>query len=99
MTPADEPQVEVTALAVNLAIPEELRWREDRRGETFELSTINVRLLADGHLAARAYGRPVADGRPGYVAFRVPDDPRLAALVAAAADRAGVLWAAHQGLE
>ncbi|MCA0294364.1 MAG: hypothetical protein LCH96_03440 [Actinobacteria bacterium] len=98
MSTADETPVEVTALALNLAVPPELRWREDRRGETFELSTINVRLLPDGHLAARAYGRPVAGGRPGYVAFRVPDEPRLRALVAAAADRAGALWAAHQGL-
>jgi hypothetical protein len=30
----------------------------------FTLTTLNVRLLADGRLAARAYGRP-ADGRRG----------------------------------
>jgi hypothetical protein len=28
----------------------------------------------------------------------VPDDPDLAALVAAAADLAGQMWAAHRGL-
>jgi hypothetical protein len=91
--------VDVTALAVNLAIPEHLRWTDERRGEVFELSTINVRLLPDGHLAARAYGRPLGGGRGAYVSFRVPDRPELRALVAAAADRAGELWAAHRGLD
>ena len=46
-------------------------------------------MLPDGHLAVKAYGRPVAGGRGAYVSFPVPDDPELAALVAAAADRAG----------
>jgi hypothetical protein len=54
---SDKP-AEVTALANNVTIPEALRWTGTRRGETFTLTTVNVRLLADGHLAARAYGRP-----------------------------------------
>jgi len=89
--------VEVTALAINVTIPEPLRWTDTRRGETFTLSTLNVRLLADGHLAAKAYGRPVGGGRGTYVSFPVPDDPALAALVNGAATRAGALWGAHRG--
>ncbi|WFE37820.1 hypothetical protein [Micromonospora sp. WMMD998] len=89
---------DVNALAINVAIPEALRWTDTRRGEEFTLTTLNVRLLPDGHLAAKAYGRPTAGGRGAYVSFRVPDRPELAALVATAADRAGALWAAHRGL-
>lgn len=91
-------QVDVSALAINVTIPEALRWTDTRRGETFVLSTLNVRLLPDGHLAAKAYGRPAAGGRHNYTSFAVPDRPELAALIAAAADRAGSLWAAHRGL-
>ena len=89
--------VEVTALAINVSVPEELRWTDSRRGEEFLLTTLNVRLLPDGHLAAKAYGRPTGGGRGAYVSFRVPDRPELTALVSAAASRAGALWAAHAG--
>jgi hypothetical protein len=89
---------DVSALAINVTIPEELRWTDTRRGEEFQLTTLNVRLLPDGHLAAKAYGRPTAGGRGAYVSFAVPDRPELAALVANAATRAGALWAAHRGL-
>lgn len=91
-------EVEVSALAVNITIPEELRWTDTRRGTTFRLTTLNVRLLPDGHLAAKAYGRPVEGGRGAYVSFPVPGRPELAALVAAAAARAGEMWAGHRGL-
>jgi len=90
--------VEVSALAINVTIPEELRWTDTRRGQEFELTTLNVRLLRDGHLAAKAYGKPVGGGRGAYVSFPVPDRPELAALVSAAAGRAAQLWAAHRGL-
>src|SRR5829696_9826213 len=90
--------VEVTALAINVAVPEALQWTDIRRGETFTLTTLNVRLRADGHLAAKAYGRPVSGGRGTYVSFAVPDTPELAALITAAASRAGALWAGHRGL-
>lgn len=90
--------VEITALAINVSIPESLRWRDTRRGEEFELQTLNVRLKPDGHLAAKAYGRPVGGGRGAYVSFPVPDLPELASLVASAALRAGSLWADHRGL-
>ena len=90
--------VEVTALAVNVTIPEPLRWTATRRGQTFALSTLNVRLLPDGHLAVKAYGRPVDGGRGAYVSFPVPDDPQLARLVEAAATSASQRWAAHRGL-
>jgi len=90
--------VQVSALAINVTVPESRRWTDTRRGEQFVLSTLNVRMLPDGHLAVKAYGRPVAGGRGAYVSFPVPDDPDLAALVAAAADLAGQMWAAHRGL-
>lgn len=90
--------LEVSALAINVTIPEELRWTDTRRGEAFTLTTLNVRLLPDGRLATKAYGRPVAGGRGAYVSFPVPDRPELADLIANAASRAGVLWAAHRGL-
>ena len=89
---------DVTALAINVTIPEALRWTDSRRGETFSLTTLNVRLLPDGHLAAKAYGRPAGGGRGTYVSFRVPNKPDLAALIAEAASHAGALWAAHRGL-
>ncbi|MBW8482326.1 hypothetical protein [Actinomadura parmotrematis] len=89
---------EVSALAINVVIPEALRWTDTRRGEEFTLMTLNVRLLPDGSLAAKAYGRPVGGGRGGYVSFPVPDEPEPASLIADAADRAGSLWTAHRGL-
>ena len=89
---------EVSALAINVTIPEALRWTDTRRGEEFTLTTLNVRLLPDGHLAAKAYGRPTAGGRGTYVSFRVPDRPELAQMIAEAASRAGQLWAGHRGL-
>lgn len=94
---AQEP-VDVSALAINVSLPDELQWRDTRRGEEFVLTSLNIRLLPDGHVAAKAYGRPVAGGRGGYTSFRVPDRPELAALVDAAATRASALWAAHRGL-
>lgn len=90
--------VEVSALAVNVTVPSELRWRDIRRGEEFELQSITVRLLPDGSLAAKAYGRPVAGGRGGYVSFSVPERPELRALIEGAATSAAERWAAHHGL-
>ncbi len=89
--------IEVSALAINVTVPESLHWTDTRRGEEFTLTTLNVRLLPSGHLAAKAYGRPTAGGRGNYVSFAVPDRPELAKLIAGAADRAGAMWAAHQG--
>jgi hypothetical protein len=91
-------RAEVTALTINVTIPEALRWTDTRRGETFTLTTLNVRLLADGHLAVKAYGRPAGGGRGAYVSFAVPENLVLTALIAGAATRAGSLWAAHRGL-
>jgi hypothetical protein len=90
--------VEVSALAINVQIPEALRWTDTRRGEEFTLSALNVRLLKDGRLAAKAYGRPTAGGRGTYVSFPVPDRPELATLVADAATQAAALWGSHRGL-
>ena len=91
-------EVDVSALAINVTIPQDRRWTDVRRGEEFTLMTLNVRLLPDGHLAVKAYGRPTGGGRGTYVSFPVPDDPALAGLVARAALRAGALWSAHRGL-
>jgi hypothetical protein len=91
--------VDVSALAINVTIPEALRWTDTRRGEEFLLTTLNVRLLRDGRLAAKAYGRPTAGGRGAYVSFPVPDRAELSALVSEAAGRAGELWSAHRGLD
>lgn len=90
-------EVEVSALAINVTVPEELRWQDSRRDETYVLTTLNVRLLPDGRLAAKAYGRPLTGGRGAYVSFRVPDRPELTELVEKAADAAGARWAAHRG--
>jgi hypothetical protein len=91
--------LDVGALAINVTVPEALRWTDTRRGQEFLLTTITVRLLRDGHLAAKAYGRPTAGGRGTYVSFPVPDREELADLVAQAASRAGELWAVHRGLD
>ena len=90
--------VEVSAMAINVAVPDDLQWTDVRRGEEFVLLTLNVRMLPDGRLAAKAYGRPTAGGRGGYTSFPVPDRPELHALVDAAATRAAALWSAHRGL-
>jgi hypothetical protein len=95
---ADVSAVEVSALAINVTIPEASRWTDSRRGETFTLTTLNVRLLPDGHLAVKAYGRPVGGGRAGYVPFPVPETPELTALLTQAAARAAAMWAANRGL-
>jgi hypothetical protein len=36
---------EVTAAAINVNVPESLRWTDIRREETFLLTSLNVRLL------------------------------------------------------
>lgn len=90
--------MDVNALALNVAIPPELRWEDERRGERFELQSITVRLLPDGTLAAKAYGRPVAGGRGTYVSFPVRRSAEIDALIADAALEASRRWAAHRGL-
>lgn len=90
--------VEISALALNVAVPEDLQWTDVRRGEEFRLTSITVRLLADGSLAAKAYGRPAAGGRGGYTSFPVPDDRHISALIDAAATQTAQLWARNRGL-
>jgi len=92
------PAVDVSALALNVPVPTELQWTGIRRGEEYVLQSITVRLLPDGSLAAKAYGRPVAGGRGGYVSFAVPARAELHALIEAAASSAAERWAAHRGL-
>lgn len=95
----DDDDIDVSALAINVTVPEPLRWTDTRRDQEFTLTSITVRMLPDGHLAAKAYGRPTAGGRGGYTSFRVPDSPELHALIDAGAQRAAHLWSAHQGLD
>lgn len=83
---------------MNVAIPEALRWTDERRGEVYELTTLNVRVLPDGSLAAKAYGRPLSGGRGGYTAFSVPDRDDLRELVDRAATEAARLWSNSTGL-
>jgi hypothetical protein len=94
----EDEELVVSAMAINVTIPESLRWTDSRHEQTFRLDTLNVRMLPNGQLAVKAYGRPVEGGRGAYTSFRVPDRPELVALVEAAAGRAGSLWAAHRGL-
>ena len=91
--------IAVSALAINVEVPEDLRWTDTRRGQEFTLTTLNVRLLPDGQLRAKAYGRPTAGGRGAYVSFPIPDRPELTHLIARAADRAAEMWAAHRGFD
>lgn len=87
-------EVEVSALAINVAIPEDLQWTDVRREVTFRLTSLNVRLLPDGRLAAKAYGRPVDGGRGAYTSFAVPDRPELAELIRESAKVAAERWRA-----
>lgn len=91
-------RADVAALALNVSIPDELQWNDERRGEEYRLTSLTVRLLPDGHLAAKAYGRPTRGGRSGYTSFAVPNTPAVTALIEAAATRAATLWAEHRGL-
>ena len=95
---SDQP-AEVTALAINVTIPEALRWTDTRRGVMFRLTTtLNLRLLADGRLAARASGRPADGGRGTYVSFAVPDDPCWPLSSPRPPPGLAPQWTAHRGL-
>jgi hypothetical protein len=66
--------IDVTALAINVTTPEELRWTNTWGGEEFLLTTLNVRLLPDG--APRGEGRRPTGGCGTYGSFRVPERAR-----------------------
>jgi hypothetical protein len=61
---------DVSALAINVTIPQGLRWTDARRGEEFTLTTLNVRLLRTG--ASRR--KPMA-GRPAAAAAHTSRSP------------------------
>ena len=87
---------DVSALAINVTIPQGLRWTDTRRGEEFTLTTLNVRLLPDGRLAAKAYG---GRRRPRHIRLV----PRARPARTGHPDRQGCqprrrAWAAHRGL-
>jgi hypothetical protein len=63
---SSEVSPDVSALAINVTIPEGLRWTDTRRSEESTLSTLNVRLLPDGRLAAKGL-RPTDRRRPRHV--------------------------------
>ncbi|GGF34679.1 hypothetical protein GCM10011519_05170 [Marmoricola endophyticus] len=83
-------------MALNVAVPPDLQWSDERREVTYVLTSITVRVLPDGTLAAKAYGGPEAGGRGGYTSFPVPDRPELADLVDRAAAEAARRWAARR---
>jgi hypothetical protein len=57
---------DVSALAINVTIPEGLRWTDSRRGEEFTLTTLNVRLIWAGQpRCGPVRARPRAAGRRG----------------------------------
>ena len=95
---SEDEEIVVSALAINVTIPEAMRWTDTRRGQTFRLDTLNVRMLPNGHLAAKAYGRPVEGGRGAYVSFTVPDRPELAPSSARPPTAPVTMWSAHHGL-
>lgn len=78
--------------------PAVLQWQDVRQGVEFRLTSITVRMLPDGHLAAKAYGRPTGGGRGGYTSFCVPNTPELTQLINSAATQAATRWTQHQGL-
>lgn len=85
------------AQAVNLPVPEDLRWQQDHDGETFTITSITVRLLDDGHLAAKAYGRR-SDGRTAaYVGLPFEPTPEIEALVDRGVREAAQRWLDHRG--
>ncbi len=90
-------QISVTALAINVAIPEDLQWTDAREGKCYTLNTLNIRILPTGHLAAKAYGRPEDGGRGTYVAFPVQKLAEIQALIHDAAAQASELWSNHKG--
>lgn len=71
MSVADGPEVELNGVAVNVTIPEDLRWTGERRGEAHILTSLTVRLLPDGHLAVEGVRPP-----GGRWAWRVRLVPR-----------------------
>jgi hypothetical protein len=85
------------AQAVNIRVPEELRWQQEHDGETFTVTSITVRLLDDGHLAAKAYGR-LPDGRTAaYVGLPLEPTPEIEALVDRGVREAAQRWLDHRG--
>jgi hypothetical protein len=54
----NDERAEVTAPAINVTIPEALRWTGTRRVQTFTLTTPNMRLLAAATLGVHITGVP-----------------------------------------
>jgi hypothetical protein len=64
-----------STVAIKVTLAESLRCTDTRGRQACTLTTLNVRLLADGHLAAKAYGRPTGGGRGTYVSSPSPTNP------------------------
>jgi hypothetical protein len=92
-------QLLVNALAINVAIPEDLQWTDVREGKRYTLNTLNIRILPSGHLAARAYGRPEDGGHGTYVAFPVRESEKIQALIDDATVQASERWLNHKGFQ
>jgi hypothetical protein len=85
------------AQAVNIPVPEHLRWQQVHEGETFTITSITVRLLDDGHLSAKAYGRRENGRTAAYVGLPFVPTPGLEALVDEGVRSAAQRWLDHRG--
>ena len=85
------------AQAVNIPVPEHLRWEQVHQGETFTITSITVRLLDDGHLSAKAYGRRAGGGVAAYVGLPLTLTSELEALIDAGVRSAAQRWLDHKG--
>ena len=62
--------VRVSALAINVTIPEALRWTDSRRGQVFRLDTLNIRLLPDRPEVVELVGRAADHAAARWAAHR-----------------------------
>ena len=85
------------AQAINLPVPDALQWTQEHKGETYTVTSITVRLLEDGHLAAKAYGRVVGGRTAAYVGLPVELTPQLRALIDSGIADAARRWLDNRG--
>ncbi|HET7902391.1 MAG TPA: hypothetical protein VFL59_14510 [Candidatus Nanopelagicales bacterium] len=85
------------AQAINIPVPEDLRWTQVHEGERFTITSITVRLLPDGHLAAKAYGRRENGRTAAYVGLPFEPTPEIEALIDDGIRDAAARWLDHRG--
>jgi hypothetical protein len=85
------------AQAINLPVPDELQWEQEHQGTTYAVTSLTVRLLPDGHLAVKAYGRAVGGRTAAYVGLPVELTPQLRELVDDGIADAAQRWIDNRG--